>query len=152
MALFLSTTINKVDVKGRVSIPAAFRSMLAKIGHDSVVVFPSSTHPCLEGFDPATMQEISERLDHYDLFSTDQDDLATTIFAQSVQLQFDNDGRVSFPQDLLRIASIGESATFVGLGRKFQIWDPDLYEKRKSQARVQVQQKKLTIPGKGDKR
>jgi MraZ protein len=152
MALFLSTVTNKVDSKGRVSVPAPFRAMLSKMGQDSIIVFPSSQHSCLEGFDVATMQEISERLDHYDLFSADQDDLATTIFAESVRLDFDSDGRVTLPLELLKAVHIYESATFVGLGRKFQIWDPKTYEKRKSQARAHVQDKKLTIPQKGDKR
>ena len=146
MALFLSTYTNKVDKKGRVSIPAPFRSALADQLHHGIVVFSSSQHVCLEGFDWAKMEDISARMDHFDLFSDEQDDLATTIFGESVQMFVDADGRVTLPQDLMSAAQISSKATFVGLGRKFQIWSPELFERRKSQARGAVQDKKLTIP------
>lgn len=149
MALFLSTYTNKVDKKGRVSVPAPFRAALAGQVNQGVVLFCSNQHACLEGFDWAKMDEIGDRMDHYDLFSDDQDDLATTIFGESVQLFFDGDGRVTLPQDLIDAAQIHDSATFVGLGRKFQIWNADMFDRRKAQARSAVQDRKLTVP-KGD--
>lgn len=147
MALFLSTFTNKVDKKGRVSVPAPFRAALAEQLVQGVVVFRSHQHECLEGFDWAKMDEISDRMDHYDLFSDDQDDLATTVFGESVQLFFDGEGRVVLPIELMEAAHIVDSATFVGLGRKFQIWSPELFAARKNKARQAVQEKGLTVPG-----
>ncbi len=149
MALFLSRFTNKVDKKGRVSIPAPFRSALGDQIDRGVVVFRSHQHNCLEGFDWAKMDEIGDRMDHYDLFSEQQDDLATTIFGESVQLFCDGEGRVVLPADLMEAASITDQATFVGLGRKFQIWSPELFARRKDQARAAVQDQKLTIPKDG---
>ncbi len=149
MALFLSTFTNKVDKKGRVSVPASFRSTLAEQIHQGLVVFAAHNHACLEGFDWAKMDEISARLDQFDLFSAEQDDLATTIFGQSVQLLIDSDGRIIIPAPLLKAAQITNKATFVGLGRKFQIWNPELFDRRKTQARGAVQDQKLTIPNGG---
>ncbi len=146
MALFLSTYTNKVDKKGRVSVPAPFRAALSDQIQNGVVLFASHQHDCLEGFDFAKMDEIGTRMDHYDLFSDEQDDLATTIFGESVQLFFDGDGRVVLPEHLITAANIDGQATFVGLGRKFQIWNPALFEARKLQARSKVQDAKLTIP------
>lgn len=146
MALFLSTYTNKVDKKGRVSVPASFRAALGDQVSQGIVVFCSGAHSCLEGFDVAKMEEISARLDAFDLFSEDQDDLATTVFGESVQLLLDADGRITLPLDLMESAHIVDSATFVGLGRKFQIWSPDQFKIRKAQARASVQDKKLTIP------
>lgn len=146
MALFLSTYTNKVDKKGRVSMPAPFRAALADQLHNGVVVFVSHQYSCLEGFDFAKMDEIGERMDHFDLFSDEQDDLATTIFGESVQLFFDSEGRVTLPEEFMRASGIDERATFVGLGRKFQIWSPELFERRKAQARGAVQDRKLTLP------
>ena len=146
MALFLSTYTNKIDKKGRVSVPAPFRAALAEQLHQGIILFSSNQHSCLEGFDWAKMDEIGSRMDHYDLFSEDQDDLATTIFGESVQLLFDGEGRVTLPPHLVKTAKIGEHVTFVGLGRKFQIWNPELFESRKSQARGAVQDRKLTVP------
>ena len=84
MALFLSTFTNKIDKKGRVSVPASFRAALGEQIGQGVVVFASHQHECLEGFDWAKMDEIGDRMDHYDLFSDEQDDLSTTIFGQSI--------------------------------------------------------------------
>ena len=71
VALFLSTTINKLDKKGRISLPANFRAVLNDKQAQSIVLFKSPVHECLEGFDPIFVEEISGRLDDgFDMFST----------------------------------------------------------------------------------
>jgi MraZ protein len=150
MALFLSTYINKVDRKGRVSIPASFRGALSAAGAEGgVVLFRSHSHPCLEGFDAGLMDELSARLDHYDLFSAAQDDLATALFGEAVQLAVDADGRIILPPELLRFAAIDERAAFVGMGRKFQVWEPAAFEARREFARRNVREQGLTLPREG---
>lgn len=91
-------------------------------------------------------------LDHFDLFSSAQDDLATAIFAEFVPCPFDSEGRIGVPAHLLTYAGIDEAATFVGLGRKFQIWTSAAFEKRRDAARNNVVRDGLTLPrlGKGD--
>ena len=146
MPLFLSTYSNKVDKKGRISVPAPFRATLVGQAFQGVVLFKATGHQCLEGFDFGTMEELSARLDHFDLFSNQQDDLATAIFGEAVQCPFDSEGRVGVPQALLDFAGITEGATFVGLGRKFQIWDTVAFEARRSAARENVIREGLTLP------
>lgn len=146
MALFLSTFTNKVDKKGRVSVPAGFRAALAGQEFQGVVLFRSQSHACLEGFSFSTMQEISARLDAFDLFSDAQDDLATAIFGEAVQLPIDGDGRIILPADLMGFAGIDAQAAFVGMGTKFQIWSPDGFNARREEARKAVKDNKLTIP------
>lgn len=149
MALFLSTHINKVDKKGRVSVPSQFRAELASEAFQGIVLFRSHTQPALEGFSWSYMQEISRRVENFDMFSAEQDDLAMTIFGDSVQLAFDGEGRVVLPVDLMEFAGVVERAAFVGLGNKFQIWDADILAKRREEARRMVRDKGLTLP-KGD--
>ena len=146
MTLFLSTHLNKVDKKGRVSVPAQFRAELAGENFQGVVLFRSNVHPALEGFAWSYMQEISARLDNFDLFSEDQDDLATALFGEAVQVPFDGDGRIVLPVELMEFSGIVERASFVGLGKKFQMWDPSLLEKRREEARRSVREKGLTLP------
>lgn len=146
MPLFLSTYANKVDKKGRISVPAPFRAALVGQSFQGVVIFKATSHACLEGFDFGTMDELSQRLDHFDLFSNAQDDLATAIFAEAVQCPFDSEGRIGIPQALLDFAGITEGATFVGLGRKFQIWESSAFEKRRTEARNHVANEGLTLP------
>jgi MraZ protein len=146
MTLFLSTHINKVDKKGRVSVPAQFRSELANESFQGVVLFRSNVHPALEGFAWSYMQEIASRLDNFDMFSEEQDDLATTLFGEAVQVPFDGEGRIVLPVELMEFAGLVEKAAFVGLGGKFQIWDPEILAKRREEARRAVREKGLTLP------
>lgn len=146
MPLFLSTFVNKVDRKGRLSVPAPFRAALASQSFQGVVLFKAHTHACLEGFDYGTMDELSTRLDTFDLFSNQQDDLASTIFGEAVQLPFDSEGRVMIPEEMARFAGLAEQAAFVGMGRKFQIWNPDSWAQRRNAARENVVQHGLTLP------
>lgn len=146
MALFLSTHVNKIDKKGRVSVPASFRAELSDESFKGVVLFRSNTHECLEGFAWSYMQEIGRRLDNFDLFSSEQDDLATSIFGTAVQLSMDGDGRIILPSDLIDFSGLGEKASFVGMGAKFQIWNPESFEGRREIARKSVQSKGLTVP------
>ena len=95
------------------------------------------------------MQEISRRLENFDLFSEAQDDLAMTVFGDSVQLAFDGEGRVVLPVELMEFAGVVERAAFVGLGNKFQIWDADILSRRREDARRNVRERGLTLP-KGD--
>lgn len=148
MALFLSTHTNKVDAKGRVSVPAGFRATLSDQSFQGVVLIPSNKFAALEGFGMNMMQEISSRLDRFDLFSDEQDDLAAAIFASATPLSFDDTGRIGIPKELLAHAGITDNAVFVGLGNKFQIWEPQAFSKRRESAMQQVQANGLTIPNK----
>jgi MraZ protein len=144
VTLFLSSYVNKIDKKGRVSVPAGFRAALSGQSFQGIVVFRSSHYAALEGFSWAFMEEMAARMDHFDLFSNAQDDMATAVFGDSVQLPFDGDGRIVLPEGLLKFAGLNDEACFVGLGRKFQIWSPAEFEKRREQARKGA--KSLTLP------
>ena len=149
MALFLATHTNKIDTKGRVSVPSMFRNALVSQEFQGIVLVPSAKLPALEGFSMRTMQELSGRLDNFDLFSDSQDDLAATIFANATPLSFDETGRITMPSHLLSHAKISDTALFVGLGTKFQIWEPAAFAARQKQAVQNVRQNNLTVP-KGD--
>lgn len=146
MPLFLSTHLNRIDKKGRVSVPASFRNALQTQTFQGVVLFRSSKHPCLEGFDYQTMAELAARIDQFDMFSDDQDDLAAAIFGDSVQLPFDSEGRIVLPADLMAHAGLGDDAAFVGMGRKFQLWQPSALAARRATAAKNIREKGLTLP------
>ncbi len=148
MALFLSTYTNKIDKKGRISVPAQFRAELADQSFHGVVLFRSNVYQCLEGVAWSYMQEIGARLDDFDLFSAEQDDLATSVFGSAVQLPMDGDGRIILPAELIDFSALEEKVSFVGMGAKFQIWNPKDFESRSVAARKAVQSKGLTIPKK----
>lgn len=136
MGLFLSSVTNKVDAKGRVSVPAKFRAVLKDMGQESFVCFPSFTEMAIEALTMDKAQEISERLDEeFNPFAEDGDAFATSILADSHELPIDKDGRIMLPEDLMAHTGITVMATFVGLGRRFQIWEPEAYREYRLAAR-----------------
>ncbi len=145
MTLFLSTFVNKIDKKGRISVPASFRVSLAKQSFNGIVAFRSYKFPAIEAMGSDRMQQLSSSVDNLDLFSDDQDDLTATIFADSHMLGFDGEGRIMLPEPLIAHASLNEAAAFVGRGATFQIWNPDDFEVHQQEARRRVQERQMTV-------
>ncbi len=129
VALFLSRFDNKVDRKGRVSVPASFRADLTSDAFAGVVAFPSPGHGgAIDGCDIGRMRQLAEGIDTFNPFSDEYGDLATAILTKSHRLPFDGEGRIILPQQLLEHAGITDLATFAGRGATFQIWAPEAYE------------------------
>lgn len=145
MKLFLSTFINKIDKKGRVSVPASFRNALKDEDFKGIIVFKSHKNKALEGWSSSRIEKISDSLDNFDVFSEEQDYLATAIFAESQQLTFDNDGRITLPQDMIDYLEVNEHLAFVGQGKTFQIWNPIDLDEYKEKSRTQLKKQGITI-------
>lgn len=141
MALFLSTFTNKIDVKGRVSVPAQFRSSLVSEEFSGVVVYDSFVNDCIEGCNIERIRQISESIDDLDPFSADRDALATALLGGSTQLSIDADGRVIIPEVLLKKSKIKGTAIFVGKGATFEIWQPDKFELYMAKSRKDAKEK-----------
>ena len=116
-------------------MPASFRSYLSSMGYSSVVCYPSFNHPSIEACPQSRIEKLSDSIDSLNPFEEKRDIFATSVLADSVNLQFDSEGRVSIPNKLLNHARIKQTMLFVGQGKIFQIWEPKLFEKFKSQAR-----------------
>ena len=108
MALFLSTYINKVDKKGRVSVPASFRAVLAHQHFGGIVAYASFINECVEACGLDRIERISESIDSLDPYSEERDAFATTILGGSVQLSFDGEGRVLLPESLIDVSGISD--------------------------------------------
>ena len=149
MAIFIGTHENKVDQKGRVSVPATFRAALAGLPFQGIVVFPSHRADAIEGCGMDFMEQLNARMQDIALFSETQDDLATTIFAVSQQLPFDSTGRIQLPEKLRAEAGIRDKAAFVGMGTLFRIWEPGRLQAHMAAARQRARERELTIPAPG---
>jgi MraZ protein len=145
LALFLSTFVNKVDRKGRVSVPATFRAALSGQNFNGIIVFPSFKLPALEASGIDRMEEMSDRIDALAEFSEDREALSS-ILADAQQLPFDGEGRIVLPEALGQHAGIAETATFVGLGRTFQIWEPQRFAKHQQEMRERARRQGTTLP------
>ena len=133
--MFLSTYENKLDKKGRVSVPASFRSYLSNLGYNGVVCYPSFNNQSIEAWPQDRIEKISNAIDTLNPFEEKRDYFATSILSESINLQFDGEGRISLTAKLLKHAKIKNSMLFVGQGKTFQIWEPATFEKFKVHAK-----------------
>ena len=129
--MFLSTYENKLDKKGRVSVPASFRSYLSNLGYNGVICYPSFNNNCIEAWPQDRVEKISNAIDSLNPFEEKKDYFATSILSESINLQFDTEGRILISNKLLKHAKIKSNILFVGQGKTFQLWEPASYEKFK---------------------
>jgi MraZ protein len=145
MALFLSTFVNKVDRKGRVSVPAPFRAAIQGQSFKGIIAFRSYREAAIEACAMDRMERLSDSIDALEQFSEEQDDFASTIFADSHQLPIDGDGRIILPAQLTEHAGITDAAAFVGRGATFQIWEPAAFERHQGEARARAGRRGATL-------
>ena len=143
--MFISTYENKLDKKGRVSVPASFRSHLSNLGYNGIICYPSFNNSSIEACSQERIEKISSAIDSLNPFEEKRDYFATSILSESENLQFDTEGRVSLSNKLLNHAKIKNSILFVGLGKTFQIWEPKNFEKFKAFARKKAFQNRSNL-------
>jgi len=127
MSLFLSSYENRLDTKGRISVPASFRSAVLSENFQGVVLYRSFTNNCIEGLSMSRMEKMATATDQMGVFDSELDDLSAMLFADARPLAFDVTGRIVIPEDLLAHAGIKDTALFIGRGNGFQIWNPTAF-------------------------
>jgi MraZ protein len=146
MELFVSTFVNKIDKKGRVSLPSVFRSALPNDYKNEIILLRSVRNKSIEGLSVLRVNEIASRINNLDFFSDEHDDFTTSIFSEMLPTNLDNEGRFLLPENLKNFASIKNEVAFIGQGFFFQITNPkyasDLQEK--SRKRIKLNKKTLS--------
>jgi MraZ protein len=137
MAVFFGTHSMKIDGKGRVSMPAAFRDALNRAGSPEAVLMPTEGSPVIEGCDRAFVDELADRAYAPDIGEEARDRILM-MMGEIVTPSFDPEGRFVFPASLRAHAGIGDQAVFVGRGRVFQIWHPETFNADRDQAKARL--------------
>lgn len=138
MEPYLSSHTNGIDSKGRVSIPAPFRSILAAEGAAGRLWCTFSLDSdAVDAGGPNLRETVTKRLSQIDPLSEDYD-LYSVVLADSVELNMDKEGRVVLPDAVREFTGISDRVTFVGRGFKFQLWNPDTYEKVRLEMREKL--------------
>ena len=133
--VFLSSVTNSVDLKGRVSVPANFRTQCSASGFEGVVLWPSLDGAYLEGGDLSVLGHYQEMLDRMDMYDAGREALELVIFGESEKLSFDSTGRISLRAKFRDHAALSGKVTFVGRGRKFEVWGEAAHEARRTELR-----------------
>ena len=126
-------------------MPATFRSHLSSLGYSGFISYPSFNYSALEACSQDRIEKLSNTIDSLNPFEEKRDYFATSILSESVNLQFDTEGRVLFTEKLLDHAKIKNNILFVGLGKTFQIWEPKIFEKFKIAARKKAYQNRSNL-------
>ncbi len=163
MALLVGRHVNRIDKKGRVSVPKPFRAALARSfsarsrqeqdadAFAGLYAFPSFKYPALEACDETFMTRLADGLEDLDVFSDDQDDLAAVILENARELPMDPEGRVVLTDELRDYANIRGEVLFVGRGARMMMWEPKAYEAQRGQAfeRARARGATLKLPKAG---
>jgi len=146
MELFVSTFVNKIDKKGRVSLPSIFRSALPKDHKNEIILLKSLRNKAVEGLSVLRVKEIASRINNLDFFSDEHDDFTTSIFSEMLPTNLDKEGRFLLPENLKDYASIKNEVAFIGQGYFFQIVNPKtaMELQEKSRKRLNINKKTLS--------
>jgi MraZ protein len=138
MDRFVSNVVLRLDAKGRVSIPASYRAVLARDGFDGLYCYPALDRPAIDAGGNALMAEIEALIARQAPYSEAREQLALALYGTSETLKVDGEGRVILTDQFKAYAQISDSVAFVGLGHKFQIWEPGRFRSELAEATDKV--------------
>jgi MraZ protein len=140
MDQFVSHYMLRLDAKGRISVPASFRAVLARDGFDGLYCYcyPALDRPALDAGGNALLAEIQALITGYPPYSEQREQFALSLYGTSETLKIDGEGRVVLTENLKAHAGITEAASFVGLGHKFRIWEPGRFRAELAEATEKV--------------
>jgi MraZ protein len=127
MDRFVSNITLRLDSKGRVSIPAAYRAVLARDGFGGLYCYPALDQPAIDAGGNALLAEIERLIGRFPPYSNEREEFSVALYGTSETLKIDSEGRVSLTDALKGHAGISEAIAFVGLGHKFQMWAPERF-------------------------
>lgn len=129
MLVFSGKYFYTLDAKGRINIPAAFRSQL---GEESNNIFHVTLGPseCLFVYPRQVFIHIATKLEEkYGSLATEDEErryfLETMGNAQPSKC--DQQGRIIVPKEHLEYAKIDKEVMIVGAVNKFEFWNPDIF-------------------------
>ena len=151
MDRFVSHYTLRLDAKGRVSIPAPFRAVLARDGFEGLYCYPTLDRPALDAGGNALLAEIEALIARFPPYSEEREQFSAALYGTSEMLKIDGEGRVILTEPLKSHAGITDAVAFVGLGHKFQIWEPGRFRAQLAEAteKVRALQEATGLPGSG---
>jgi MraZ protein len=134
MDRFVSNFTQRLDAKGRVSIPASFRTVLGRDGSDGLYCSPNLECSAIDAGGHALLAEMDSLIRSFAPGSAEHEQFSAALYGTSETLKIDSEGRVILSETLRRHAGITDTVTFVGLGHKFQIWEPGRFRAQLAEA------------------
>jgi transcriptional regulator MraZ len=145
MDRFVSHYTLRLDAKGRVSIPASFRAVMARDGFEGLYCYPTLDRPALDAGGNALLDEIDALIGRFPPYSEEREQFSAALYGTSEVLKIDGEGRVTLTEPLKRHAEITDEVAFAGLGHKFQIWEPGRFRAELAEATEKVRAHKKQL-------
>lgn len=124
MERFLSSAVNRIDAKGRVSVPGHFRAVLHKRSYSELYAIRQLDIPALDVGGLDLLDRYEERIAREDPFLQAADDMSFFVHGDGTFLKLDQDGRITVTDFIRDHTGITTEVAFVGRGSFFQIWEP----------------------------
>jgi MraZ protein len=135
MSRFLSNATNRIDAKGRVSVPSAFRSVLAQRNVQELYCFQDFVFPAISVGGPDLLERFERQIAAEDPFSPDANEMSLLIHGGGVFMKLDAEGRLMVTDFIRGFTGISDEVTFVGRTDHFQLWQPQAFVAAQAQAR-----------------
>ncbi|KTQ94098.1 cell division protein MraZ [Aureimonas ureilytica] len=138
MDRFLSNSVNNIDAKGRVSVPALFRQVLAARGFRELYALQAIGQPAIDVGGMDLLERYEARMADADPFSEDYSDMSLFAYGDGAFLKFDAEGRIMVSDFIRSHTGITDRVTFVGRNHFFQLWEPSRFEAYRAEARARL--------------
>jgi Uncharacterized protein conserved in bacteria len=135
MNRFLSNATNRIDSKGRVSVPSIFRSVLARNGTEELYAYQDFVFPAISMAGPDVLERLERMIGSQDPFSLESNRMSLLIHGGGVFMKLDAEGRLTVTDFIRDFTGITDRVTFAGRGDHFQLWEPSAFEAMQAEAR-----------------
>jgi len=123
-AVFKGTYHHRIDAKGRLPVPAAFRRLLG----DEGLVVVTLLDQCLALYSPAEWAKLEAQLAALPAFSKPVKALTRLLASRAADCEIDVQGRILLPPVLRTEAGLGRDAVVVGVLNRFEVWSPESWD------------------------
>ena len=135
MNRFLSNATNRIDAKGRVSVPSAFRSVLSQRDIRELYCFQDFMFPAISVGGLDLLDRFERQIASEDVFSPKANRMSLLIHGGGVFMKLDQEGRLAVTDFIRDFTGITSEVTFVGRADHFQLWAPQAFLQAQADAR-----------------
>jgi len=135
MNRFLSHATNRIDAKGRVSVPSVFRAVLAQRDIQELYCFQDFVFPAISVGGPDLLERLERQITADDAFSLEANRMSLLIHGGGVFMKLDAEGRLMVTDFIRDFTGITTEVTFVGRADHFQLWQPQVFQDMQAAAR-----------------
>jgi len=131
--VFSGTFHHTIDAKGRTSLPARFRELLAAAGEPKVFLIQAAGMKALRALPLSEWKKLEERVLQASPFDLRVQKNILKFVASAQDIDLDEHGRVLVPAQLRTYAALQKDVVWTGMGRDMCLWDRSLYEQQVSE-------------------